>query len=203
MSEHVNEMNTLSRSRNLHQAENCRVLIVDMQEKLLPVVDGASCVASGCRAIADAANIFDIPIRITEQYPKGLGSTFTQLKSFDPEPSEKLAFSAADASGFGRCQTDDARDRVVVCGIETHICVLQTAFELHNRGWRVSVVADAVGARHTVDHTIGLQRMRDGGIEVVTTEMVLFEWAERAGTPSFKKISQIVRSRDEPSISPS
>lgn len=197
MSEHSDRIDAFPRSGNLLDATNCRVLIVDMQEKLLPVIDGASHVASGCRVIAEAATIFNVPIRITEQYPQGLGSTVSHLATFDTEPTEKLLFSAAEASAVGLCRTDEQRNRIVVCGIETHICVLQTAFDLHCRGWRVCVVADAVGARKTVDHSVGLQRMRDGGIDVITTEMVLFEWAAQAGTPEFKKISRLVRARDE------
>lgn len=178
---------------DLLNSARSRLLIVDVQEKLLPVVDGCDRVEQRCQLLGEMAAQWDIPVRVTEQYPKGLGPTVKSLRGFDLQPAEKLAFSAADASGWGECQAGEQRDQAIVCGIESHICVLQTAFELLDRGWTVYVVVDAIGARSAECHRVALRRMEMAGIQLVTTEMVLFEWAERAGSDQFKAVSKAVR----------
>lgn len=182
-----------SRHAKLLDANRSRLLIVDMQEKLLPSIHEGPLVEQRCGVLAEVAQLFEIPMRITEQYPKGLGSTVESLRSFDGQPPEKLAFSAAEATGWGKCSDDEPRNQAVVCGIESHICVLQTAFDLIARSWSVAVVVDAIGSRSQSSHDAALSRLSAEGVSLVTTEMVLFEWAERAGTESFKTISKIVR----------
>lgn len=181
------------RHHQLMDASRSRLLVVDVQEKLVPAIHEHEAVVSRCRALADVASLYGIPRKVTEQYPKGLGRTVEALSDIDPIPAEKLLFSAAEASGFGVCEMEEERDQVVICGIETHICVFQTAMDLLAARWAVTVVADAVGSRHQRDHAVAIERLRAFGVDVATTESVLFEWAGRAGSDEFKQVSKIVR----------
>jgi nicotinamidase-related amidase len=193
----------LSRSPDLLSADESRLFVVDLQEKLLPHIDRNDAVLANCSRLIAAANECGVSLTITEQYPKGLGKTVASIHELtldDTIPTvtraEKLRFSGADATGWAAAgERNDGRHQVVLIGIETHICVLQTALDLLSRGYRVYVVADAVGSRHRIDHDVALQRMRDQGIIVTTAESVLFEWCETAEAPQFKAIRDLVAKR--------
>ena len=191
----------LSRSPDLLSADESLLFVVDLQEKLLPHIDGNDAVLANCSRMIAAANEFGVPLTITEQYPKGLGKTVVAIQKLtldDTIPSvtraEKLRFSGADAAGWPAAgERDDGRRQVVLIGIETHICVLQTALDLLSRGYRVYVAADAVGSRRRLlDHDVALQRMRDSGVIVTTVESVLFEWCETAEALQFKVVRDLV-----------
>lgn len=182
---------------NLLSKERSRLLVIDVQEKLTPSIQRFESVERHCIALCETAMQYDVPIRITEQYPGGLGPTIPSLAGFDSSPAEKLAFSAAYATGWGNLDVDEPRDQVVICGIETHICVLQTALDLVDRAWSVAVVVDAIGSRSALSHETGLRRLESAGVQLVTTEMVLFEWAGEAGSDDFKAVSKRVRSLAE------
>jgi nicotinamidase-related amidase len=124
----------------------------------------------------------------TEQYPKGLGHTAAEVGLHDEPVIEKTVFSAVRAEGFGL----DGRDQVVVCGIETHVCVSQTVHDLLADGVEVHVPADAVGSRHRLDYELGLERLQRAGAVVSSVESVLFELLGRAGTPEFKEVQKLV-----------
>ena len=184
------------RSRDLLSRSDSQLLIVDVQEKLIPHVAQHESVTAACRRLIVAADLLGVPVTATEQYPQGLGPTVPELAELLGGRCAKLSFSAADALDGALPDDDPAtpvRDQIVVAGIEAHVCILQTCLDLAARGFRVFVVADAIGSRNTSDRDIAVQRMRDCGATVVTTESVLFEWCEVAGTAEFKQISRLVK----------
>ena len=144
--------------------------------------------AQACSKLVRAGRILDVPRIVSEQYPKGLGHTAPEVE-LDNEPrSEKTVFSAVRAEGFDL----GGRTQAIVCGIETHVCVSQTAHDLLERGIEVHVPADAVGSRHELDYERGLERLERAGAVVSTVESVLFELLERAGTPEFKQVQRLI-----------
>jgi nicotinamidase-related amidase len=184
------------RSPELLNRDDSRLLIVDMQEKVLNVIPGSAAIIEHCRLLARGAAILGVPVSTTEQYPRGLGSTTPALADLLGDVREKLRFSSAAAVEWGPHVGDGDRPKVVVAGIEAHVCVQQTVLDLLAGGFSVYVAADAVCSRHEVDATIALQRMRDSGATVTTAEAILFEWCEVAGTDEFKQISRLVKDRD-------
>jgi len=183
-----------SRSPQLLSAARSRLLIIDVQEKLIPVIPEIDSLIRNTQNLITSAELLEVPVSATEQYPKGLGATVSPLVESLPERVEKLRFSSADAVEWGRSVSNAGdRHQVVLAGIEAHVCVLQTAFDLLANGFEVCVVSDAVNSRHEHDAIAAMQRMRDAGVTLVTTEMVLFEWCETAAHPAFKQISQLVR----------
>ena len=164
------------------------LMIVDVQEGFRSY-DIFEAVAQACAKLVAAARILEIPLIVSEQYPKGLGRSAPEL-GLDGEPVlEKTVFSAVRADGFAL----KGRDQVVVCGIETHVCVSQTAHDLLQRGVEVHVPADAVGSRKEGDYRWGLERLDRAGAVVTTVESVLFELLGRAGTPEFKQVQALVK----------
>jgi hypothetical protein len=125
----------------------------------------------------------------TEQYPKGLGATASEVGLDGTQPIEKTVFSAARADGFDL----GGRDQALICGIEAHVCVSQTAHDLLDRGIEVHVAADAVGSRHQVDYDRALPRLERAGAVVTTIEAALLELCERAGTPEFKAVQGLIK----------
>jgi nicotinamidase-related amidase len=183
-----------SRSHELLDRSASKLLIVDVQAKLVPLITQADRMIANCRRLIAGAKILGVPAFATEQYPKGLGPLVPELKSgFDTVP-DKLAFSCAEVLSWGTAaeQTDN-RYQIVVAGIETHVCVLQTVFDLLAAGFQIFVPADAVASRGELDWKVALDRMSNGGATITTTESVLFEWCERSGTVEFKQISQLIK----------
>lgn len=195
------------RSPELLSATTSLLLIVDVQERLIPQIHGKEAVLDRCARLIRGAGLFQVPVVITEQYPRGLGPTVAALTDLftdnsgqrllngEPVPfTEKLRFSAAEATGWPAAgERQDGRFQVVLAGIETHICVLQTALDLLARGYRVFVAADAAGSRATLDHEIACHRLRDSGAALTTVESVLFEWCEVAGTDRFRQVRDLVK----------
>jgi nicotinamidase-related amidase len=174
-------------------SETSRLLIVDVQDKLLPLIPVAERLVHNCRRLLDGAKIVSVPAFATEQYPKGLGRTKAELaERLGPIP-DKVCFSCVPALGWGTASelTDD-RDQIVVAGMETHVCVLQTVLDLIAGGFRVHVPADAVASRSEMDWQIALERMASSGATITTVESVLFEWCRQAGTPVFKEIQKLI-----------
>ena len=175
--------------------EHSGLLIVDVQEKLAPVMTDPRRVIHNCALLLRAASRLQIPVVVTEQYPRGIGPTVPDLRSWTAADSvvEKTHFSAAaEAPVMARIQAM-ARPQMVVAGIEAHICVLQTALGLAEQGYKVAVVADACASRRAENEALALDRLRQAGVAVVSVEMVLFEWLHRAGTPEFKELSALIR----------
>lgn len=170
------------------------LLIIDIQEKLSNMLNDES-VKQNAIKIAKAAKILNIPAIITEQYPKGLGSTVSEIRESLPDALyiEKTYFSVLKESGFVQKISDYGKKQIIICGIETHICVLQTAFELINLGYEVFVVSSASGSRNMENKETALQRLRHASCQTVTTEMVLFEWLEGSKNPAFKELQALIK----------
>lgn len=166
------------------------VLVVDIQERLLPHIDGWQRILDSAVWLVRVAQALGVPVMASEQYPKGLGHTHPELLRWLPAEAvgTKLHFSCAAARCLPGLPGADRR-QVVVTGIESHVCVLQTALELRWQGREVFVVADAVGSRRGSDRELALARLRSHGVEIVSREMVAFEWLKQAGTEEFRSIS--------------
>jgi nicotinamidase-related amidase len=189
----VSRSRALPRSPDLMNREDTALLVVDAQEKLLKLVQNAGHVQWNIRRLLDAAAVLSVPVAATEQYPEKLGATAPELMERIGSAPGKLAFSACACSEIFERWREGGRYRVLVCGIETHVCVLQTALDLVAAGFESYLAVDAVLARHSIDHETALRRMESAGVVQTTTETAMFEWCRVAGTPEFKQISALVK----------
>ncbi|WP_439514439.1 isochorismatase family protein [Oceanibaculum nanhaiense] len=184
----------------LHHGD-CSLLLIDAQEKLLPALQGQDGMVAACDLLLRAARELRVPVLATAQYPKGLGGVVPGLAGLLPPGStvEKIAFDAMAEPGVPARVKTLGRPKVVLCGAEAHVCVLQTAFGLQEAGYDVVVVADAVASRDGEDRQRGLARMERAGMLVVTSEMVVFEWLHRADTAAFKAMIPFIKRLKEKS----
>jgi len=168
------------------------LLLIDVQEKLSPAVFNDKQLIERCAWLLRLATEMDVPILACEQYPQGLGSTVESLRGLLEHIAmfKKVTFSAAKDSKFKQALEQTNRRQIIMMGIETHICVLQTALDLQKSGYQVFVVVDAISARHLSDHHAGLDRMKHQGVQLVSSEMVFYEWVKQAGTSVFKALNQ-------------
>lgn len=176
----------------LLKKEKSGLVLVDVQEKLTPHVLNSDALIERCQWVIRLAKELAVPIVVSEQYPRGLGHTVEPLQKMIPDVScvEKVTFSCYREPSFVSHWKTMGKQQVVIVGIETHVCVLQTAMDMGGAGLDVFVVVDAVSSRHELDHKYGLKRMKQAGINLITSEMVFFEWVGQAGTPEFKSLSQ-------------
>lgn len=176
-------------------AADTGVLVIDVQEKLMAKIPAADAVIRNIAFLIDSARVLGMPVAATEQYPKGLGATVPGLAKRLPERPDKVAFSGCAVpvvvEGFRRA----ARPKIVLAGIEAHVCVLQTALDLLALDFRVYIAADAVGSRYAIDREFALRRLECAGAIVTTCETAVFEWLGGAGSPQFKEISRLVQER--------
>ena len=174
--------------------ENTALIIIDVQERLLPVIDDGDEMIRQVNILIDGARILGIPILFTEQYPKGLGSTCAQVhKESDDRVMEKISFSCLGNEFFKKELKSLNVDHLILAGAETHICVLNTALDALEEGYTVHLVADAVSSRTPFNRQHGIERLRQSGVFVCTTEMILFQLLQEAGTDMFKKISHLIK----------
>lgn len=176
--------------------EDSLVLIIDVQEKLLNAVFNKEQVEKKSAIVAEAAKILGIPVVVTEQYPKGLGNTIPAVKNAlaeDTEIFEKTAFSALNNEEILEAIKKHNKKQILIFGIETHICVSQTTAALRELGYEVSVIKDACGSRAEEEYLAGLERMKDNGAYIVTTEIALFEWLKGAKHPNFKAVQALIK----------
>jgi nicotinamidase-related amidase len=185
----------LPRSPELMNREDSALLVVDAQEKLLAVVPDHARIQWNIRRLLDAAADLEVPAAATLQYPEKLGAMGAELQRRLPDAKGKLAFSGCEGGEIFEAWKNAGRYRVLLCGLETHVCVLQTALDLVASGFTPYVAVDAVGTRHAVDHETALRRMELAGVILTTTETAMFEWCRRAGTPEFKTISALVKEK--------
>jgi isochorismate hydrolase len=171
------------------------LLIIDVQDKLMALIPGADRVVGNIGFLIDAARLLDIPVQATEQYPKGLGPTVPELARRLPERPDKVAFSSCAAPGVVANFDRAARPKLLLAGIEAHVCVLQTALDLLARNLQVFIAADSVASRYAIDHEIALRRLGSEGAVITTTEAAVFEWVGGANHPRFKDISRLVQDR--------
>lgn len=175
----------------LMKAETSTLLIVDIQQKLVPALDRAAALVEHSLWLSRVARRLDVPLLVSEQYPQGLGPTVAELQPLlEGAPIlEKLHFSAAREPDLFLMPGGD-RAQFVVCGCEAHICVLQTVLDLLAQGRQVFVVAEAVASRQPANKALALERMRQAGAAIVSREMVAYEWLERAGSELFRAVSR-------------
>jgi nicotinamidase-related amidase len=167
------------------------LVVVDVQEAFRPAVLEFERVASGVAKLIEGAKALGVPVVATEQYPKGLGKTVPEVAEQlgDVEPIEKVCFSAAEADNFDLY----GREQALLCGIESHVCVSQTAHDLLDRGLEVHVAADAVSSRTPENRDIGLHKMEGSGAVITSVETALFELVGAAGTDEFKTVQALVK----------
>jgi len=172
------------------------LVVIDMQERLLPVIGSADSITQRCRFLLEAAGLLSVPIILTEQYPRGLGATVEVLRNAAANAAalEKLQFSAADVILKAGLLHPECR-QLVLAGIETHICVQQTALDLIAAGWKVTLAADASGSRHELDRSIAISRLQVAGVVVSSAEAIAFEWCRTAEHPAFRQLSALVRAQ--------
>lgn len=195
------DLDPLPRSPLLLHRDRSAVLVVDVQQKLLPVIHGHERIEWNIRRLLDAARLWHVPCWATEQYPQRLGPTVASLAQRLQVVGDKLSFSCGSCRPFLQQLRPRQLDQILVVGIETHVCVLQTALDLLTEGYQVHVAADAVGTRFRVDHDWALRRLETSGVTVTTVEAAMFEWCIEAGTESFKQTSQLVRELGPPESS--
>jgi nicotinamidase-related amidase len=173
-------------------------LVIDVQEKLLPLIQDRAAILAACELLVRGATLFKLPVVVTEQYPQGIGPTDAvlakTLRSAGAEFLTKTAFSACGEEAVRAKMRDMDRDQIILCGIESHVCVQQTALDLLLMDYTTVVCADAIGSRRTIDHMTALERMRRAGAEVTTVESVLFELCGACGGGRFKSMIELIKS---------
>lgn len=171
------------------------LLVIDIQERLAPVTVEADLVVHRARTLLDAARRLEVPHTVSEQYPKGLGPTVEDvLERVDAERVfDKVHFSCAADDRLAAEFKKADRSQIIVCGMEAHVCVLQSVLGLLSAGYQVHVAADAITSRTAQNRDLAIARMRAAGAEIVSTEMVVFEWLRTAGHPDFREISRLIK----------
>ena len=175
--------------------EECTGLVIDIQERLLPVMEDKDALLKSCGILLRGLKLLEVPVLITEQYPRGLGPTVPEIRESLEKfrPMEKNTFSCCEEPAFLLSLETSVRRTVIILGIEAHVCVLQTVADLSASGYLPVVVADCISSRHAYDKKVALERMYREGAVVTTCESILFELTRRAGNETFKAISALVK----------
>ena len=185
------------RSPLLMNAGDSAIVVVDVQEKLIPLISGHQRIVWNINRLLDGAALLGVKVRGTEQYPNGLGGTIEPLamkiKAQANEIPDKTMFSCRECNSAFESLSAAGVHNLLICGIESHICVAQSSLDLLSQGFNVFVCVDAVGARHALDHETAMRRLESSGAVLTTTEAALFEWCEKAGSDEFKQISKLVQ----------
>lgn len=180
---------------NVLNPQDSLVLIIDIQEKLVRALD-KDIVVKRASNLVKSAKILNIPVVVTEQYPKGLGSTVEALSSNLPDNApivEKTAFNALLEDGFLEKLKSFGKKQIVICGIETHICVHQTTAALLREGFEVYVAKDACASRNKYEFKQGVEIMEANGAKISCVEIILFEWLQTAKNPNFKEVQALIK----------
>lgn len=185
----------MSRNPILLDRKRAALFVVDIQTKILAVMAQPELVVENTVKLIKGFKILELPIFATEQYPEGIGKTVAPIKRNlkGIEIRQKLTFSCCGIDGLIHSIRSQKIDQIVLCGIESHVCVWQTAMDLLHEGFSVFVVRDALSSRSETDYEAALSRMAYQGIGVTTTEMVLFELLYEAGTDEFTKVSKLIK----------
>lgn len=176
----------------LCDATRSTLIVIDLQERLMPAIADGAAVVRQAVILAQAARALGVPVIGTAQYPTGLGHNLPEIHALCDQVVEKINFDACAAPAFLE-SLDPARDDLIVIGCEAHVCVLQTVLGLLARQHRVRVVVDAIGSRQALNKAVGIERMRTAGAELVTTEMVVFEWLGNSAHPQFKELMRLIK----------
>jgi nicotinamidase-related amidase len=171
------------------------LLVIDVQEKLMAKIPRAAEIVRNIAFLSDAAKALGMPAQATEQYPKGLGGSVADIVQRYPDRPDKLGFSCCAIPQIVETFRTAARPKLVLTGIEAHVCVLHTALDLVALDFRVYIATDAIGSRYDVDLQTALKRMARAGCILVTSEMAAFEWVGGADHPQFKVISGLIQQR--------
>ncbi len=172
--------------------DKSQLLVIDVQERLAPAMSDSEATIAQCARLVQVAKLMDVPTTVSEQYSRGIGPTVPQVREACARDSailEKIFFSCAREEAIGariRELKAQGRAQLLVCGIESHVCVLQSAMDFAREGFEVFVAADATSSRASYSREMALPRMREAGISIVTVEMAAFEWLEKAGTADFR-----------------
>lgn len=182
----------------LCEAIRSQLIIIDIQQRLASVMPDKALqrVIHNTGLLLRAANLLDVPVIRTEQYPKGLGETMPEVSEHLPAETsrlEKTCFSCLGASDFEQHINPEGRNQIILAGMESHVCVLQTAMQLQAQGNQVFIANDAICARHKHNHKNALHRMEQAGIVISNTESIMFEWLRDAKHEHFKAISALLR----------
>ncbi len=182
------------RYNKLLKKDSTALLIIDIQERIIKVIDEHERVVENTIKLLHGFKALGLPVYFTEQYPKGLGPTVESIaKELDGDAIHKMTFSCSGAGELFQVLINKDIKQVVVCGVESHVCVQQTVLDLLQNGFQVNVAADAVSSRREFDLNIALKRMEKNGAEITTAESILFELLEVCGTDVFKEVSKIVK----------
>lgn len=176
--------------------DDCVLAVIDIQEKLLPRIHGKERLVGNAQLLIRLANLVGLPVVVSTQYAKGLGPTVPAILSLLPDarPVDKLEFGCFGNGEFcSAISLLTGRNTVLICGMETHICVLQTALGALNQGLQVHIAADAVGSRTELNWKLGLTRMRDAGCVISSAEMMIYELLGKSGSPAFKEMLQYLK----------
>ena len=175
--------------------ENCALVVVDVQGKLAQLMHDKDLLFNNVQILIKAARILDIPGPWCQQCPESLGPTVPEIAELlsDSEPINKAAFSCCGAAGFSAKLNEFSRRQVVLCGIETHVCIYQTAVDLLGKGYTVDIVADAVSSRTLANKKTALRRLAAEGANISSTEMAMFELLRTAEHPQFKQIARLIK----------
>jgi nicotinamidase-related amidase len=180
--------------------ENSVLVVIDIQEKLLAKMAAAESLVANTAFLLDVAKLLEVPIRATEQYPKGLGATAPEIARRLSAAAEKTAFSCCGAGTFLEELEMLQRSNIVLAGMEAHVCVLQTALDLLEAGLQVVLPVDALASRHELDRSTALTRLERGGAVLTTVESLAFEWLRDAKHPHFKAVSKLVIERSSGTV---
>ncbi len=176
-------------------AADTGLLVIDVQEKLMVKIPQASALVRDIGFLVDVARLLDMPVQATEQYPKGLGPTVAELARRLPNRPDKTGFSCCAIPRIVEAFHRAARPKIVLAGIEAHVCVLNTALDLLARQFRVYIAADAVASRYLIDREFALRRLEQAGAILTTVETCAFEWIGGSNHPQFKAISALIQER--------
>lgn len=184
-------------ARRMIDADHCALAVIDIQEKLLPAIFNREELVKNTRLLIRLARILEIPILLTAQYPRGLGNNVGEVTELLPETEEiaKLEFGCFACEDFRNAVRwlPGHRTTMLLCGMESHICVAQTALGALESGYVVHVASDAVGSRSEWNHNIGLERMKLAGCVISSTEMMMYELLRRSGTAQFKEMLPFIK----------
>ncbi len=172
------------------------LVIIDVQEKLVNAASNGTKISSNMTKLAKTANVLDVPTIVTEQYPQGLGQTVIELSQVLPNSThiiEKTSFSAMREEPFKRILKAYNRKQIIIGGIEGHICILQTVFDLIKEGYEVYIVKDCTSSRRSEEFNIGIELAKQYGAKVTCLEIALFEWLKSSKHPNFKEIQALIK----------
>jgi nicotinamidase-related amidase len=171
------------------------LVVVDIQERLFPHIYNHEILEKNCNILIAGMKVLDVPILVSEQYSKALGHTISSVRETlgDHLPMEKICFSCCGEELFLNHLKQLGKKHIILCGVESHICVLQTALDFQEIGFQVVIIEDCVGSRKPNDKLHAVERMRQAGVIISTYESILFELCQVAGTDQFKAISKLVK----------